>query len=312
MWWGLEGHVNPGVGRDAVWAYLVFAFGILPVLVPGVVMAIEPDRRRRWVMAPFLALGVGVAAVLLWSMARGPVGTALGAHHIDYKLNVPAGTVVVGLYVLATCGSLLASTYRHVRIFGAVNLAAAIVLARLATSGFASLWCAWAAVAAGAITLHLTWPVRASGGRAGARGHRRAGLVTQRRRTAAPCPAPEGPPQGGVRARRWAARPSPPGAGRRCRACRWFGHRRCRSIRSLPLVGRGPITRAGRLCKPRPAATRRPGSLRGARVCARPSPAGARWGPRGEARGSAGGGGQTGVAPPSGPPRHRGRSAARG
>jgi len=155
VWWGLEGHVNPGVGRDAVWAYLVFAFGILPVLVPGAVMAIEPDRRRRWVMAPFLALGVGVAAVLLWSMARGPVGTALGAHHIDYKLNVPAGTVVVGLYVLATCGSLLASTYRHVRIFGAVNLAAAIVLARLATSGFASLWCAWAAVAAGAITLHL-------------------------------------------------------------------------------------------------------------------------------------------------------------
>lgn len=155
VWWGLQGDVAASVGRAATWAYLLFAFGVLPVLVPAAVMAIEPHGRHRWIMAPFLAVGVGVAAVLLWAMARGPVSASLGSYHIRYNLNVPFGYVVVSLYVLATCGALLASSYRHVRLFGAVNLAAAVVLAWLAASGFASLWCAWAAVAAGAITLHL-------------------------------------------------------------------------------------------------------------------------------------------------------------
>jgi hypothetical protein len=39
--------------------------------------------------------------------------------------------------------------------FGAVNLVAVIVLARLCANGFASLWCFYAALASGAIALHL-------------------------------------------------------------------------------------------------------------------------------------------------------------
>jgi hypothetical protein len=118
-------------------------------------MAIEPARRGRYRMAPFVVLGAGVAAVLVAAMARGPVSASLGSYRVDYNLTAPEGLLVVGAYVLATCGSLLASSYRHVRIFGAVNLAAAVVIAWLATSGFASLWCFWAAVLAGAIALHL-------------------------------------------------------------------------------------------------------------------------------------------------------------
>jgi hypothetical protein len=155
VWWGLQGRVAPAVGRGAMWAYLAFAFGVLPVLVPAAVMAIEPSRRRRWLMAPFLVLGAGVAVVLIVAMVRGPVSATLAPYRVNYDLSVPEGLVVVDAYVLATCGSLLASSYRHVRLFGTVNLAAAVVIAWLATSGFASLWCFWAAVFAGAIALHL-------------------------------------------------------------------------------------------------------------------------------------------------------------
>jgi len=31
VWWGLQGRVAPAVGRGAMWAYLAFAFGVLPV-----------------------------------------------------------------------------------------------------------------------------------------------------------------------------------------------------------------------------------------------------------------------------------------
>jgi hypothetical protein len=138
-----------------MWVYLTFAFVVLPLLVPAAVMAIEPDRRRRWAMAPLLVLGALVTVVLLAAMVRGPVSATLGAYRIQYDLPVPWGSAVVAAYVAATCGSLLGSSYRHIRLFGAVNLAAAALIAWLATSGFASLWCFWAAVCAGAIALHL-------------------------------------------------------------------------------------------------------------------------------------------------------------
>lgn len=155
VWWGLEGHVPAAAGRGAMWAYLLFAFGVLPVLVPAAVMAIEPARHRRWYMAPMLALGAVVSVVLVISMVRGPLGARLGMYQVKYDLSVPQGNLVVAAYIVATCGSLLASSYRHVRQFGAVNLVAAVVIAVLATSGFASLWCFWAAICSGAIALHL-------------------------------------------------------------------------------------------------------------------------------------------------------------
>ena len=40
-------------------------------------------------------------------------------------------------------------------IIGIVNLVAVAVIAKLTVSGFASVWCAWAAVSSGAIALHL-------------------------------------------------------------------------------------------------------------------------------------------------------------
>jgi len=48
----------------------------------------------------------------------------------------------------------MVSGYRHIAIFGIVNLVAVVIIARLTISGFASVWCGWAAVSSGAITLH--------------------------------------------------------------------------------------------------------------------------------------------------------------
>ena len=61
--------------------------------------------------------------------------------------------------------------YRNVALFGVVNLVAVIVIARLTISGFASVWCGWAAVSSAAITLHCRFakprPQRARSGPGG-------------------------------------------------------------------------------------------------------------------------------------------------
>jgi hypothetical protein len=154
VWWKLQGHVASSVGVVAMWIYLLVAFVVLPVLVPTMVFLLEPVRRRK-VIAPFLALGIVTAAWLLIVMVRGNPSAKLGSYHVAYTIGLQHGVIVIGLYIIATCGSLLASGVRSVVWFGLVNLVAVVVLARLCADGFASLWCFYAALASGAIALHL-------------------------------------------------------------------------------------------------------------------------------------------------------------
>jgi hypothetical protein len=154
VWWQLQGHVAHSVGVVAMWIYLLFAFVVLPTLVPTMVFLLEP-RDRRKVIAPFLTLGVVTSAVLLETMLSGHPDATLGAYHVAYSIGLQHGMVIIGLYILATCGSMMASGQRNVVWFGAVNLVAVIVLARLCANGFASLWCFYAALASGAIALHM-------------------------------------------------------------------------------------------------------------------------------------------------------------
>lgn len=162
VWWGLQGHVPRSIGHVATWGYLVIAFVVLPVLVPLAILALEPPGPRRRLMVPFVALGAVVAGLLLAAMVRGPVVATLAPHYIAYSTDLRADVLVVVLYVTATCGSLIFSGVRDIARFGVVNLLAAALLAQLTIDGFASLWCAWAAVSSAAFAIHLRLSARST------------------------------------------------------------------------------------------------------------------------------------------------------
>jgi hypothetical protein len=155
VWWGLQGHVSREVGQVATWIYLLFALVALPLLVPAMLAIFEPSTRRRWRYAPFVALGAFVSAVILEAMVVGHPSARLGAYHLVYSIGLQHGFFFIGLYIVATCGPLLASGHRVLVRFGLANLAAVIILAELCASGFTSLWCFYAALLSGAIALHL-------------------------------------------------------------------------------------------------------------------------------------------------------------
>jgi hypothetical protein len=155
VWWGQQGHVPSAVGRVALWIYLLIAFVLLPIFVPLAVCALEPTKRRKLLMTPFIAIGVGVAVWLLVVMVRGPIGVTIHPYHLAYSVKLSHGLLVITLYVIACCGTLLVSGYRHVAFFGMLNLIAVIVIAKLTVDGFASVWCGWAAVTSGVIALHM-------------------------------------------------------------------------------------------------------------------------------------------------------------
>ena len=155
VWWNARGRLAPGLGHVAMWAYLIFAFCVMPILIPAGVIGIEPTRRKRWLMSPFLAVGAAIAGVLAYDMATGPVSVHEMPFHLAYRADIGSSSLIVSLYVLVTCAPLLLSGYRHVAVFGTVNLVAAAFLAYAINSGFTSIWCAWAAVASAAIAVHL-------------------------------------------------------------------------------------------------------------------------------------------------------------
>ncbi len=162
VWWSLQGHFSPAVGRVAMWIYLLFAFVVLPPLVPLLVRSIEPTKALRRRIVPFVVLGFGVAAVLLATMLHTHPTASLGTYHLAYSIGLRHGIIVIGAYIVATCGSMLASKITHVVWFGVANLVAVAILARLSADGFASLWCFYAALASGAIALYLRLSDRAA------------------------------------------------------------------------------------------------------------------------------------------------------
>jgi hypothetical protein len=155
VWWGLQGHDPHELERVALWAYLLIAFVVLPILVPVAVLLNEPRPHRRRIMVPLVMLGVAVASVLFAAMVRGPVDVRLRSYHLAYSIELSHGGFIVALYVLAICGTLLLSSSRRVVTFGIANLIAVAVIAWLTIDGFASVWCGWAAISSGAIALHM-------------------------------------------------------------------------------------------------------------------------------------------------------------
>jgi hypothetical protein len=154
VWWGLDGTVGADVARAALWLYLVMAFA-LPVVVPVAVRLVEPSPRRRELMTWCVGLGAGVSALLVVEVVRGPIAAHAHDLHLTYRIGTGAGSEIVVLYVLATCGALLASSSRLIAVFGILNLGAVVVLTVLASNGLPSLWCFWAAIASVVIAVHL-------------------------------------------------------------------------------------------------------------------------------------------------------------
>ena len=156
VWYGLEGRVGQSVADAALWVYLAFALVALPAFVPLAVGLIEPLVARRRIIGAFGILGLGVAAILAAAMLREPVTAAIADRHIEYSVEgLHSGGTITALYVVATCGAFLASSYRDIARLGALNFVAIPILMALTTSGFVSLWCFWAAIVSVLIALNF-------------------------------------------------------------------------------------------------------------------------------------------------------------
>ncbi len=147
VWLGLDGVLSPAVTHDMAAAFVLYAQGLLPLLLPLSVLLFEPDVDSRRRMLPFLAIGTGTTLYILWALAAYPLQVFIRQNSIVYINPATNNTAIAVLYVVATCGSLFFSKIRAMVIFGAANLAILLVVMAVKRYAFTSIWCAYAAVA---------------------------------------------------------------------------------------------------------------------------------------------------------------------
>jgi hypothetical protein len=146
VWLGLDGILSPAVTHDMGAAFMLYAQGLLPFLLPLSVLLFEPDKKSRQRMLPFLALGVGTTLYILWALTAFPTQIYVRGNSIVYINQATNNMTVAALYVIATCGSLFFSEIRMMVVFGAANLAIILVVMAFKRYAFTSLWCAYAAI----------------------------------------------------------------------------------------------------------------------------------------------------------------------
>ena len=68
VWLGLDGAISPAVTHDMGAAFMLYAQGLLPFLLPLSVLLFEPNVKSRRRMLPFLVIGGLTTLYILWAL----------------------------------------------------------------------------------------------------------------------------------------------------------------------------------------------------------------------------------------------------
>jgi hypothetical protein len=154
VWAGVDGDVSANVQKAAALVYMLFAFSVLPTLVPIAVLLLEP-RGARLRVAPFVAIGLVVSAQLTYFVLSGPIIVEAHAHALEYQVGLQHGMFWAVLYILAVVGPSLLSGYPSIVAFGALNLVGLTLVALAYREAFASIWCVIAALLSVLVLVHM-------------------------------------------------------------------------------------------------------------------------------------------------------------
>ena len=147
VWLGLDGRMSPAVAHDAGAAFMLYAQGLLPFLLPLGVLLFEPTAPRRRAMLPFAVLGGALTIYTLWALSAFSTQVYVRNNSIVYINPATNETAVAILYVIVTCGALFFSGIRPMLLFGIANMIILLITLAVKRYAFTSVWCAYAAIA---------------------------------------------------------------------------------------------------------------------------------------------------------------------
>lgn len=129
-------------------AYLFFAEIVWPIFIPGVLLLMEDEPRRRSALRALFGLGLALGAFMIWVLAVKPVAANIRGHHIHYDIQYHATDVwAYGVpYFITTMAATAVSSYKSFRLLGACLLGAYLVSYYWYNHYTISVWCFFAAL----------------------------------------------------------------------------------------------------------------------------------------------------------------------
>ncbi len=146
VWLGFDGVIGPAALDHVSFIFMIYAYAIVPLLLPVAVLLMEPTGWRRRVILGLTGIGALVFGLDIFGLVGYPSQVFVEHHSIAYRNPVTRDLVITGLYILATCGALLMSSHRVVRWFGVLNIIGLTIAQLIKEYAFASVWCFYAAI----------------------------------------------------------------------------------------------------------------------------------------------------------------------
>ena len=125
--------------------FMLYAQGILPFLMPLAIRLMEPPGWRRKAITALTVLGAFVCVWMIYGLIFFESQCFVEQHSIAYRNPFTGNFPVSIMYVIATCGAMLLSTHRVIRIYGVINVVGVTIAHLVKAYAFASVWCFYAA-----------------------------------------------------------------------------------------------------------------------------------------------------------------------
>ncbi len=146
VWLGLDGQIGRIAFDHVAFLFTLYAQGILPLLMPAAVLLMEPPGWRRRAILALTLIGAFVCVWDVYGLIFYVSQTFVQHRSIAYRNPVTGNLSISLLYILATCGALLLSTHRVVRLYGLLNVIGLTIVHIVKGYAFASVWCFYAAI----------------------------------------------------------------------------------------------------------------------------------------------------------------------
>ena len=145
-WLELGDQADACLAGPGVHVWVMFAWAVLPALVPWAVWLMEPEcRRRRALVAP-MVIGAALGAYMVYLAVQPEIQVSVVEDNLDYHLGIAYSAAWLAIpYVFATCLAPMMSSHRYVFALGLGNLLAMTAAALINSAGYSSIWCTFAA-----------------------------------------------------------------------------------------------------------------------------------------------------------------------
>lgn len=153
VWLGLDHKLRPEATGHMVFLFILYAQGILPLLMPLAVLLMEPPGWQRRIIFGLTVLGGAECIYIFYALIQYHSTATIEHHSLHYNNPLTATAWIAAVYVLVTCGSLVTSSHSVVRWFGLLNVVGVIATLLLAAYAFTSIWCLYAAI----VSVVLYW-----------------------------------------------------------------------------------------------------------------------------------------------------------